>query len=482
MKSVKSWGVRSLFVSSIFLFLTSAVGAQTGTGSIQGRVSDSQQLAMPRVSVELDDSQGNVVQKVLSDETGHYQVSAPVAGGYAIKFSRDGFATVIKTAISVVSGSPLMLDASMQPENAIQNITVLGSAEDRDVASKTAIPSELIPVTTNVVPLELIQEQNSTGLVSAVNNIPGANAWTQYGSLNYFVFRGFAQDQDPGSAVLLNGLRIEGNRADSQINSVESVEVLKGPASMLYGTQDTGGTINIVEKQPLATRHYEVVLHGSRWGTGGVELGATGPLHSDNLLYRFDAAFLHSDGFRSAGSNRLNLSPKLFWRIGSRDQVRLNFSYNRDRFKGDVGIPLLPAPDGSFSVPNVPLTNRYNSPGNFEYTNYPTVQLFYDHEFSDNLRLREAAQYQYIGDEYWQSEGIFIDTSTSPLLVRRGADDFSVYFFHLDHAALSQTDLEGTFHLIWKHQFVVGYEFDYLFHRTKCSSEAQNTPIPQSTC
>ena len=66
--------------------------------------------------------------------------------------------------------------------------------------------------------------------------------------MNYFEFRGQVMDQDPGSAILLNGIPIQGNRSDSQVNSVQEVDVLKGPASMLYGTQDPGGTINIVEK------------------------------------------------------------------------------------------------------------------------------------------------------------------------------------------------------------------------------------------
>jgi hypothetical protein len=82
----------------------------------------------------------------------------------------------------------------------------------------------------------MIQQQNLTDIVPAINNLPAANAWTQYGSLNYFEFRGQIMDQDPSSAILLNGIPITGNRVDSQVNSVQEIDVLKGPASMLYGT------------------------------------------------------------------------------------------------------------------------------------------------------------------------------------------------------------------------------------------------------
>jgi outer membrane receptor for monomeric catechols len=71
-------------------------------------------------------------------------------------------------------------------------------------------------------------------------------------------------DQDPGSAILLNGIPIQGNRSDSRVNSVQEVDVLKVPASMRYGTQDPRGTINIVEKQPLNATQQELVLRGGQ--------------------------------------------------------------------------------------------------------------------------------------------------------------------------------------------------------------------------
>jgi iron complex outermembrane receptor protein len=454
--------------------------AQTDSGRIEGRVSDTQQLALPQAVVELLNAQGSVIRKATGAGDGHYEIDSLAAGAYTVRFSRNSFETQSKGPVAVVDSETTILDAVLQPAQLIQSVTVTASQDDRQTASKSDIPVTALPVTVQTVPLELMQEQASTSIVPVVNNIPGANAWTQYGSLNYFTFRGFSVDHDPGSAVLLNGLRVEGNRADSQINSVESVDVLKGPASNLYGTEDTGGTINIIEKQPQDTPHYEVVLHGSRWDTGGIELGATGPLFSDSLNYRLDTAYMHSDGFRGAGYNRFNLSPKISWRITSRDQLRFFVNWNLDHFDGDAGIPLFPGPTGTtpFTFPQVPITNRYNSPANFEYTDYPIVQAFYEHQFSDNLRVREAAQFQYIGDDYWQSEGLEIDPTSSPVQVLRGSDYFSVYFDHRDRAFLSQTDLVGNFHFIWKHQFVIGYEYDYLYHHTKRSADAENADIP----
>src|SRR5260370_8028917 len=133
----------------------------------------------------------------------------------------------------------------------------------------TDIPLSTLPVTVQTVTRELIKQQNATDIVTALNNVPGANAFTAYGAYDYFICRGFGFDNVNGSAMLLNGLPIDGNRINSTISSVESVEVLKGPASMLYGTQAPGGTINVTQKKPLATPAYDLVIHGRSWGPSG---------------------------------------------------------------------------------------------------------------------------------------------------------------------------------------------------------------------
>jgi len=399
------------------------------SGTIEGKISDSQELTLPAATVEVQDSQGATVKRIVARYDGYYRVPDLPVGIYTVQFSRDGFQSVRKENMVVTAGVTVTLDAALPPQALSSTVTDTAQVDDQNVASKTDIPASDLPVTVNTVSREMIQQQNLTSIVPAINNLPASNAWTQYGSLNYFEFRGQVMDQDPGSAILLNGIPIQGNRADSQVNSVQEVDVLKGPASMLYGTQDPGGTINIVEKQPLNARQQELVLRGGQWDTGGFEFGSTGPLGtSSNLLYRIDVGFTHSDGFRGAGYNRFDLVPKLFWRMTSRDRLRFNVNWNDDHFDGDAGIPLLPLADpltatgpyGFIIPPGININNRYNTPGNFENLNSPIAQVFYEHDFSDNLTLRSSAQFQYGSDEYWQNEGNAIDVTSLPYQVLRG--------------------------------------------------------------
>ncbi len=471
--------------------LVRAQGQGGASGTIEGRISDSQNLTLPGATVEVQDSQGTTVKKIIGRYDGYYRIADVPIGTYTVQFSHDGFQSVRKGEVVVAAGGTVTVDAALLPKALNSTVTVTARVDDQNVASKTDIPAPDLPVTVNTVSLDMIQQQNLTDIVPAINNLPAANAWTQYGSLNYFEFRGQVMDQDPGSAILLNGIPIWGNRADSQVNSIQEVDVLKGPASMLYGTQDPGGTINIVEKQPLNARQQELVLHGGQWGTGGIEFGSTGPLGtSPNLLYRIDAGFMHSDGFRGAGYNRFDLTPKVFWRISPRDRLRFNVNWNDDHFDLDAGIPLLPlanpltatTPYGFIIPPNININNRYNTPGNFENLNSPIVQAFYEHDFTENLTLRSSAQFQYGSDEYWEDEGNAIDVTSLPYQVLRGSSinpsTFSLFFFHHNYVGFSQTDLKGSFHLLWKHQFLIGYEFDDYYHKTERSNAAENLPIP----
>ena len=78
-----------------------------------------------------------------------------------------------------------------------------------------------------------------------------------------------------------------GNRYGTQTNNIESVEVLKGPSSVLYGRGAVGGAINIVRKKPQAVRAYDFSYRGGRFNTHQVAGGATGPIgNSSRLLYR----------------------------------------------------------------------------------------------------------------------------------------------------------------------------------------------------
>src|SRR4029453_13147671 len=128
-------------------------------------------------------------------------------------------------------------------------------------------------MTVDTVSSDLIEAQATNDLVSALKNVPGVNAFTTYGVYEYYAFRGFLD-----SVQLVDGVRNEGNRINTQLTNVERVEVLKGPSSALYGGGALGATVNLIRKKPSATPTYEFVASAGNWGTWRGAAGAGGRL------------------------------------------------------------------------------------------------------------------------------------------------------------------------------------------------------------
>jgi iron complex outermembrane recepter protein len=371
------------------------------------------------------------------------------------------------------------VEAVLKLPSIVESVTVLADNE-RLVASRTEIPLRELPVTVQTVTADLIQQQGATDLVRALYNVPGTNSVLLYGVYEYYIFRGFGFDNIVGSSVLLDGLRQEGNRINSQLNFIESVEVLKGPSSMLYGTEAVGGTINLVRKKPVSTPNYELLARGGRWGYAGAEVGATGPLNrSQNLLYRVDAGFNRADGFRDAGWRRSNISPAVHWRATKQDQLNFYAILTFDNYDADAGFPLLrganePNPFRATTIPNIPLTTRFSTPSDFQKTRDAIPQMFWTHSFNDNVRLRNAFSYRLFNDQYLVAETLTHNPAQTPNQIDREL----FYFFHHRRPLLNQTDVVGTVKKGWEHQLVGGYEFARYDNTTDRSSSVFGIAVP----
>ncbi|MDX2268956.1 MAG: TonB-dependent receptor [Bryobacter sp.] len=444
-----------------------------------GRVVDGQGLSISEAYVELQDGAGKRLGSVNTDATGAFRFASLGAGTYQLRVLRAGFEAKTSSEIKVAVGEELETRVTLETARVYSDVTVLAD-NDRLVASRTEVPLRELPVTVQTVGGETLRQQAVLNLVDAVKNVPNTNSFTLYGMYEYYVFRGFGFDNVVGSSVLLDGLRLEGNRMNTQLNSIQSVEVLKGPSSMLYGTEATGGTINLVRKKPTAAPAYEGVVRGGRWGMFGAEFGAAGPIRGDKLLYRLDVGFNRAHGFRQAGWDRFNVTPAIHYRMTNRDQLNFYVTYNEDRFDGDAGIPLLrpasePNPFRSNIIPNVPFSTRYTPPTDFQATRDIIPQMFYTHTFSDNLRFRNAFTYRYFDDQYLVTESLSVDPVRTPDLVDRGF----FYFFHHRRPLQNQMDLLSIVRTgKVEHQILFGYDYLHYANQTERSGATLGIALP----
>ncbi|MGH2397722.1 MAG: TonB-dependent siderophore receptor [bacterium] len=185
---------------------------------------------------------------------------------------------------------------------------------DATTATKTDTPIMETPVSIQVVPQQVLGDQQAYRLEDAVKNVSGIQL-TPLSSNQFdgFLYRGFAGSQ----ALLRNGYRFSVGVTKLDLTNVERLEVLKGPAAVLYGQQtEPGGIINVVTKKPLATPYYSLEQEFGSYDFYQTSADATGPITGDGaLLYRLTLGYLNTESFRDFGfQERVFLVPSLSWR------------------------------------------------------------------------------------------------------------------------------------------------------------------------
>ena len=158
---------------------------------------------------------------------------------------------------------------------------------------------------------------------------------------NSIFLRGFET-----TTIFRNGIRFDDNVFGDplQFANVESIEVLKGPAAILYGRVEPGGMVNIITKQPLATPYYSLNQQFGSYDLFRTSIDATGPLTKDDtLLYRFNGSFQSNNSFRDLVSGEdVFIAPTLKWNISPRTQATLEFEYQRQLSSSDTqALPIV---------------------------------------------------------------------------------------------------------------------------------------------
>jgi iron complex outermembrane recepter protein len=218
-----------------------------------------------------------------------------------------------------------------------------------------------LPQSVVVVPRALVSEQGGTSVSDAVRNVSGVNLGgsSSYGFFDRFTIRGM--DARMYSDGFPDGDQFNGFA--HSMNGVQSIEVLKGPGSSLFGSTTPGGSINIVHFLPSATPSYGMSEQIGSFGSWMTSVYATGPTTIPGLNYRVDALFQHSDGFRDISSGNYEFRPEWSWThdnhvttvaLDARRIDRTTDSYGILYFDGtsNAGTPLT----------NVPNTAHYSTP------------------------------------------------------------------------------------------------------------------------
>jgi len=211
--------------------------------------------------------------------------------------------------------------------------------------TRTNTPILDTPQSIQVVPQQVLRDQQIIRVDDALRNVSGVvGRLSPFGASTSLTIRGFTADNFTAGAILRDGYRSNDNLGTQETANIERIEVIKGPASVLYGQNDPGGIINLVTKRPLADPFYQLQFQAGSYGLIRPSLDISGPLTADrSLRYRLNVAYQREDGFRDfeIDTNRFFIAPVLSWDISDRTNLTILMEYTDEENPFDLGFPAI---------------------------------------------------------------------------------------------------------------------------------------------
>jgi iron complex outermembrane receptor protein len=316
-------------------------------------------------------------------------------------------------------------------------------------ATRTDTPLRDIPQSIQVVPRQVLEERQPRTLTEAVETVSGVvPGGSLPGSVGRTIIRGFSQEGN-----FRNGFRDVDRFGITGIGTIEQVEVLKGPASVLFGALEPGGIVNVITRQPLSEPYYNFAFEAGNYGFYQPSIDLSGPLTADNtLLYRFIASYQGADSFQDfVNSQQTTIAPSITLNLGDRTSLNLYYEY----------ISTLQAPtlSGSAVLSDGSLTPRNLYIGYPDISRYDVITQRYgytlNHEFNDNWQIRNNFS---VADVNTRER---VDVDVINIIDDRFVEFESYDGGYTRENYFGQIDLVGKFNTgSISHQLIVGFDYN----------------------
>lgn len=291
--------------------------------------------------------------------------------------------------------------------------------------SRLSVPLSKAPLSVSRVSSVQISDLSLNSLIDVARNVTGVRPNNTYGGFQTFNIRGFN-----AFVVVTDGIRDERHNLyqsapNTTLASVESVEILKGAASAMYGHSALGGVISIVHKQPTPVTQVNAQMSIGSWGRYSVQGGAGGSI-ADGVDFRTDFSMSGGDGWRHTNDRAYNAYFALNFRLSDSDKLNFSVSAKNDRYGTDTGQPHLTTDvyDESGNLvyqagdlpEGIDRRTRYNDPRDHLSDKDLTVAAKWTHQFKNpDWTLSDYLSYYYDDLDYYASERLTYLTSTDPI-------------------------------------------------------------------
>lgn len=282
-------------------------------------------------------------------------------------------------------------------------------AHGTTTGSKTDTPINEVPQAVSVVTREQMNQQNPLSVGDSLRYTPGVFADSRVGGVLESVFlRGFGgYGIAATNPQLLDGLPLmTGTGYAAQVidpSTLERVEVLRGPASVLYGQAAPGGIVNMVSKQPTDDPYHDIGIETGNRNRIQTSFDFGGPLTDDGVWsYRLNGLGRRADEqFDFSKQQRIVLAPTLSWKPDEDTKLTIYGFYQNDPDNNFAGW--LPAEGTLFPGPAGRIRRNFFL-GDPNYDDYDRQQYMIgynlEHRFSDALTVRQTLRYSHMDTSF----------------------------------------------------------------------------------
>jgi len=315
-------------------------------------------------------------------------------------------------------------------------------------ATKIEAPLRDIPQAVNVVPQSLLRDQAAQSMQDALKAVPGVGFSHGDGQRDQVTIRGFSAIADQ----FVDGLRDDALYF-RDLSNIEQIEVLKGPASVLYGRGSSGGLINRITKKP-GVNLSEVGLTLGRWNQRRGEFDLARAPQDGVVSYRLTGAVERADSYRDQQFlDRKALAASVLIKPSADTSVLLQADYLKDSRLTDFGIPAYQGRPVNVSP------STYYGAANARDVDVSSAEVAslgatLNHRISESLSLRNALRYyDYSLDRSNTLVGSVNEKAMTAALTRGNVQRDESGFFNQTELA-QKLELAGM-----KHQLLYGFEF-----------------------
>jgi iron complex outermembrane receptor protein len=453
-------------LNTLLFTLGGVVVSIAQTTTIKGRVVDESNKPVSYASVFIENS-GIVAQ---TNDNGEYLLKDIATGKHSIKAMLVGYASSVREVN--IAKKEEIVNFVLVTDSQLENITIYGRSNKntKQLQNLTRLPLGIQDQvqSISIVPEHVIKEQGALTITDAARNVAGVTQFASYGGVKESMsMRGFR-----GTPVLRNGVGMDSDfrtaSGISDMQGVESVEVIKGSAAILQGIGNglgsAGGVINLVTKTPNFRNSREV---GFRVGSYG-QIRPTVDFEQildkkESISFRFNGAYERNDGWRTYVNNEhFYINPSLTWKIDDKTKLSVEMDYLNGDNTPDRGTVNL-APDYVEALYKMPHNKFLGFKGDNVNVKTQNYVARFERQLTDKLSFRTS-----------YAASIYKDygRATSVSTVKRKTsienwEDFQNIRRTVsmsekgDYNSVFQADLVGKdiFTGILKHTFQVGFDY-----------------------